>query len=69
VPVVVLQKLDVIRSHFYWQAGHSKKYRFTKWKIICQPKEIGGLGVANLATKNVCLLSKWLFKLLNENDN
>jgi hypothetical protein len=38
-----------------------------KWKIICQPKELGGLGVANLVTKNICLLSKWLFKLLNEN--
>jgi hypothetical protein len=27
------------------------------------------LGVVNLATKNVCLLSKWLFKLLNEIGN
>jgi hypothetical protein len=24
------------------------------------------LGVANLATKNICLVSKWLFKLLNQ---
>jgi hypothetical protein len=53
---------------FFWQEGfHKKKYRLVKWKIICQPKELGGLGVANLATKNMCLLSKWLFKLLNEN--
>jgi hypothetical protein len=37
-----------------------------KWKIICQPKGLGGLGVANLATKNISLLNKWLFKLLNE---
>ena len=59
VPAGVLQKLDAIRSRFYWQGGHSKKkYRLTKWKIICQPREIGGLGVANLAIKNVCLLSK-----------
>jgi hypothetical protein len=25
VPAGVLQKLDVIRSRFYWQGGHSKK--------------------------------------------
>jgi hypothetical protein len=35
-------------------------------KIICQPKELGGLGVANIAIKNICLLNEWLFKLLNE---
>jgi hypothetical protein len=27
---------------------------------------VGGLGVSNLAVKNISLLSKWLFKLLNE---
>jgi hypothetical protein len=27
---------------------------------------IGGLGVSNLAVKNISLLSKWFFKLLNE---
>jgi hypothetical protein len=55
----VLQKLDAIRSRFFWQGGHHKnKYRLGKWKLICQPKELGGLGVANLDIKNICLLSK-----------
>jgi hypothetical protein len=27
---------------------------------------LGGLGVSNLDVKNICLLSKWLYKLLNE---
>jgi hypothetical protein len=67
IPAGVLQKLDAIRSRFFWQGGHhKKKYRLAKWEIICQPKELGGLGVANLDIKNICLLSKWLFKLLNE---
>jgi hypothetical protein len=42
------------------------KYRLTKWNIVCQPNECGGLGVVNLATKNIALLGKWLFLLLNE---
>jgi len=33
---------------------------------LCQPKIQGGLGIQNLAIQNKCLLSKWLFKLLNE---
>jgi hypothetical protein len=67
IPAGVLQKLDAIRSRFFWQGGHhKKKYRLAKWEIICQPKELGGQGVANLDIKNICLLSKWIFKLLNE---
>jgi hypothetical protein len=67
VPIGVLKKLDATCSRFYWQNGKfKKKYRLAKWNIICQPKEVGSLGVANLATKNICLLSKWLFKLLNQ---
>ncbi|WVZ51858.1 hypothetical protein U9M48_002961, partial [Paspalum notatum var. saurae] len=27
---------------------------------------VGGIGVRNLEVQNVCLLSKWLFKLINE---
>jgi hypothetical protein len=34
--------------------------------IICCPKDQGGLGIEVLDIKNKCLLSKWLFKLLNE---
>jgi hypothetical protein len=48
------------------KATTKKKCILVKWKIICQPKGLGGLRVANLATKNISLLNKWLFKLLNE---
>ena len=34
--------------------------------LMCQPKEYGGLGIQNLDIQNKCLLSKWLFKLCNE---
>ena len=37
-----------------------------KWNLICQPKLRGGLGVQNLDIQNKCLMSKWLFKLCNE---
>ena len=33
---------------------------------MCRPKDQGGLGIEVLELKNMCLLSKWLFKLLNE---
>jgi hypothetical protein len=67
IPVGVRKRLDYFRSRFFWQSdGHKKKYRLTKWNVICRPKDQGGLGVEVLELKNKSLLSKWLFKLLNE---
>jgi hypothetical protein len=37
-----------------------------KWGILCLPKDQGGMGITNLHIKNICLLSKWLYRLLNE---
>jgi hypothetical protein len=34
--------------------------------IVCRPKDQRGLGIEVHEIKNRCLLSKWLFKLLNE---
>jgi hypothetical protein len=63
----VLEKIDYFRSRFFWQSdSQKKKYRLTKWNIVCQPKDQGGLGIQNLEIQNQCLLSKWLFKLINE---
>jgi hypothetical protein len=62
----VLEKLDFIESKFFGRGNRKKKYRLTKWNIICQPKKFGGLGVINLATKNICLLSKWFYKIFND---
>jgi hypothetical protein len=45
-----------------------EKYKLAKWNIICRPKDQGGLGIEVLDLKNKCLLSKLLFKLLNEDD-
>lgn len=67
VPRGVLHKLDYYRSRFFWQYDeHKKKYRLAKWSILCTPKYFGGLGILNLDFQNICLLSKWLFRLINK---
>jgi hypothetical protein len=60
--------LITIAHDFFWQNDNQKKkkYRLTKWDIICQPKDQGGLGVLNIEVQNKCLLSKLLFKLVNK---
>ena len=67
IPVGVRKRLDYFRSRFFWQSDSvKKKYRLTKWNIVCRPKDQGGLGIQVLDIKNKCLLSKWLFKILRE---
>jgi hypothetical protein len=64
VPKGVLEKLTSFSLDFFWQNDSQKKeYRLTKWNIVCQPKDQGGLAIE---IQNQCLLSKWLFKLINE---
>jgi hypothetical protein len=58
--------MDFYRSLFFQTINHKKKYRLTKWNILCRPKDQGGLGIEVLEIKNRNLLIKWLFKLLNE---
>ena len=66
-PKGVLRKLQYYISRFFWQNDqHKKKYKLVMWPLMCQPKEQGGLGIQNLDIQNKYLLSKWLFKLCNE---
>ena len=67
IPKGVCKRIDFYRSRFFWQSDENKrKYRLTKWNIVCRPKDQGGLGIEVLEIKNMCLLSKWLYKLLHE---
>jgi hypothetical protein len=62
-----MERIDYFRSRFFWQGeSHKRKYRLAKWNILCQPKDIDGLGIQNIDMQNKCLLSMWLFKLINE---
>jgi hypothetical protein len=58
-------EIEYFRSFFWQNDSGKKKYRLAKWNIMCQLKYQGGLGIQNIEVHNQCLLSKWLFKLIN----
>ena len=67
IPKGVRKTLDVFRSRFFWKSSTGKKkYRLSRWNIMCRPKDQGGLGIEVLDIKNRTLLSKWLFRILHE---
>jgi hypothetical protein len=67
LPKGILHRLDYLRSRFFWQGdSEKKKYRLTKWNVVCRPKDQGGLGIHDLELKNKALLGKWLARFLTE---
>jgi len=53
IPKEVLKNLNFYRSRFFWQGdSHKRKYRLSKWDILCRPKDQGGLGIMNLEVQN-----------------
>lgn len=36
------------------------------WSLVCKPKEVGGLGIKDMAIFNRALLSKWLWRFIHE---
>ena len=68
LPKTVTNKLDKQMRTFFWKGnGLKRKYHLIKWGIICQSKEKGGLGIKSIRKMNISLLSKWWWKLHNEN--
>jgi hypothetical protein len=48
IPKADRKRMDFLDQVFY---GNEKKYRMTRWNIICRPKDQGGVGVEVLEIK------------------
>jgi hypothetical protein len=61
---------DKHRNRFFWEGqGTKKKFHWVNWQQICQPKRQGGLGVMNTKAINICLMAKWIWRMLARQDN
>ena len=65
---MIILKIDKICRSVLWAYYDrgSKEKSFVTWKLICQPKRFGGLGITNLTMANQCLLLRRWFKFYNK---
>ena len=64
------KKFDTDRANFFWHGqGDKRKYHMVKWGELARLKEMGGLGFTETRTMNVCLLSKWIFRIESDEDS
>jgi hypothetical protein len=58
--------IDMINSHmghFLWDNTEEKhRYHLVNWPLVAQKKEFGGLGILDLRSLNLALLSAWIFR-------
>jgi hypothetical protein len=66
IPILVWKKVRRIQREFLW-CGKSGRTRISwvKWDTVCKPKKLGGLGVRDIRAVNISLLSKWRWRLLD----
>jgi hypothetical protein len=67
LPPSVIQQMDKRRRAFLWSGLISDTTSAAKclvaWVSVCNPKELGGLGIKDMGIQNICLLLKLIHKL------
>lgn len=62
-------KLVTIQRRFLWGGGSDhRKIAWVKWRMVCLPKDKGGLGIKDIKTFNTALLGKWRWELFQQPD-
>jgi hypothetical protein len=57
-------KMDPVRARLFWEGFREKKnYHMVRWDTLCKPKDFGGLGFVDSRVRNICLMSKWIYRL------
>ena len=53
IPKAVVTRLELIQRNFLWGSSvKCFKYPLVDWEKVCLPRELGGLGIQNLASFN-----------------
>ena len=67
LPPSVIDQLDRRRRAFLWSAEKTGKANpancLVAWSNVCKPRDLGGLGIKDMGTQNICLLLKLIHKL------
>ena len=65
-PQSIIQEINGMMKNFLWQGGKtdgSKIFNLISWEMVCNPKQLGGLGIKDPHDMNQALGAKFLWRL------
>ena len=62
-PRWTIDMINFHMGHFLWDNSEEKhRYHLVNWPLVAQKKEFGGLGISDLRSLNIALLSVWILR-------
>jgi hypothetical protein len=65
LPKWLIKKIDKIRRNFLWKGeegeGNKGGVYLVKWRMVCRPKDLGGLGIYDLNRFGRALRQRWFW--------
>ena len=62
-PKWAIKMINSQMGHFLWNnTDDTHKYHLASWQLVAQKKDMGGLGIPDLRSLNLALLSSWIFR-------
>ncbi|KAA3472610.1 reverse transcriptase [Gossypium australe] len=70
LPKTLCGDIESIFAKYWWQHGKKKRgIHWCQWKLMCRPKEDGGMGFRNMSQFNISLLAKQGWRIMNNADS
>ncbi|KAL6205273.1 hypothetical protein ACLB2K_022535 [Fragaria x ananassa] len=67
LPLSLCDKLDKLNRDFLWgDTEDKKKVHLVNWETVCQPKQLGGIGIKNSSDMNQAMLAKASWRIWHE---
>jgi hypothetical protein len=69
LPAKVCKKVDKVNRNFLWGSTLvKKKVHMVRWEKVTRPKKFGGLGLVAARPRNLALLAKLNWRMMNEEE-
>jgi hypothetical protein len=70
LPIRIYSSLDKLNRDFLWRStDERKKIHMVSWNKVCRPRDLGGLGLYSAKARNLALLAKLNWRVMEEPDS